>query len=235
MVAGDLNRGSRPRTRYRRRRPLPALVLFAVLGVMAAFVWFRVIENDGGEADRIACGPPPAAVPVEGQAPQTPGQPLPKDSLDRSTPAPAAEALVRVVNASGQNRKAGAVTETLRDLGFTQITDPANDTLYPNGSLPCRAQIRFGPQGEGAARTLSLVEPCAELVRDERPDATIDLAVGQRFDDLKPRPEARKALEQLTEWARTAPPDQGGLAEDGSAVPPVDAGLMATARAVRCT
>ncbi|WP_175482695.1 envelope integrity protein Cei [Actinokineospora iranica] len=234
-MAGNLSRGTaRSPQRYRKRRPLPAIGLVIVLGVAAAAVWYNVIqaEKDGTEA--LACDPPPSIVPVEGQSLPTLGQALTRDSLDRTPPTPAADALVRVVNASGQNRQAGAVTETLRELGFTRIAPPDNDVLYRNGSLNCRAQIRFGQQGMSAARTLSLIEPCAELVRDDRQDATVDLAIGRIFDHLQPRPEARRVLEQLNEWTMTNPGDQGGLAADGSTAAPVEASLLQAARAVRC-
>ncbi len=234
MAAGELTRGGQPQ-RYRKRRPLPALILFAVLALVATVVWLRVIDRDDGLDTAVACSPPPAVVPVPGGPAPTPGQPLPRDSLDSTVPAPAATGLVRVVNAGGRNRQAGAVTETLRELGFTRIAAPENDVLYPEGSLSCRSQIRFGQQGMGVARTLSLLEPCAELVRDERQDATVDLAIGKPFDHVQPRPEARKVLEQLAEWAQSNPAPQGGLQNDGGTAAPVDANLLAAARAGRCT
>ncbi|GLW91447.1 envelope integrity protein Cei [Actinokineospora globicatena] len=220
--------------RYRRRRPLPAVILMAVLGLVAGVVWLRVIQSDGAVTTAQACAPPPAVVPVEGQPLPTLGQQLPSDALDRTAPSPASGALVRVINASGQNRQAGAVTESLRELGFTQIGEPANDTLYPNGTLSCRAQIRFGQQGMGVARTLSLVDPCAELVRDERQDATVDLALGKRFDHLQPAPSARRALEQLAEWAQSNPGSQGGLQNDGSTAAPIEQSLLESARQAKC-
>ncbi|MCP2267635.1 envelope integrity protein Cei [Actinokineospora diospyrosa] len=220
--------------RYRRRRPLPAVVLMAVLGLVAGIVWLRVIQTDGAVTTAQACDPPPAVVPVEGQPLPTLGQQLPVDALDRTPPSPAAGGLVRVVNASGQNRLAGAVTEALRDLGFTQIGEPGNDALYPNGSLSCRAQIRFGQQGMGVARTLSLVDPCAELVRDERQDATVDLALGKKFDHLQPTASARRVLDVLAEWAQANPGTEGGLQNDGSTAAPIDQALLDSARSEGC-
>ncbi|GLZ38758.1 envelope integrity protein Cei [Actinokineospora sp. NBRC 105648] len=233
MATGNVTGGPKPQ-RYRRRRPLPAIILIAVLGLAATVVWLRVINTDSGASKAISCSAPPAAVAVEGQPAPTLGQALPADSLDRTPPAPAAGALVRVVNASGQNRQAGAVTEELRDLGFTQVGAPDNDTLYPKGTLSCRAQIRFGQQGIGVARTMSLVEPCAELIRDERQDATVDLALGQKFDHLQPSAATRQVLEQLAEWAQSNPGDQGGLQTEGSPAAPVDGALITAARSGRC-
>lgn len=231
MAGRAVTRAAGPRP-YRKRRPLPALALMMVLAVAAGAVWLRVLGSDGGEAEDLSCNPPPAAAAAENGV--VAGQVLPRDSLDGTAPAPPGAALVRVLNASGQNRQAGVVTEMLRELGFSRIAEPGNDTVYPAGTLHCRGQIRFGPQGVSAARTLSLVEPCAELVRDERQDATVDLAVGTRFERMSPAPEARRVLELLEQWAGENPANQGGLQADGSAAPAVDERLVAAARRVRC-
>lgn len=232
MAAGNVTHGGH-QGRYRKRRPLPALILIVVLGVAAGIVWLQVIKTDRSTARETACSPPPA-VTADGTTPPPLGETLDRAGLDRANPAPAATALVRVVNASGQNRQAGAVTETLRELGFTQIADPANDLVYPRGSLDCRAQIRFGEQGMSVARTLNILEPCAELVRDERQDATVDFAIGQKFDHLKPSPEARKVIETLAEWAASHPDAQGGLLADGTAAAPIPQDLIEGALDQRC-
>ena len=64
--------------------------------------------------------------------------------------------------------------------------------------MECIGQLRFGPAGEGAASTLALVLPCAEMVRDDRPDDTVDVAVGTAFGDVNPVRAARDALDQLS-------------------------------------
>lgn len=226
--------GGRENARYRKRRPFPALLMLLALGLVATFVWLQVLETDVDTASS-SCNPPSAPpAPVEGQPPTTLGQPLAKDALDRTAPTPAAQVLVRVVNASSQRGQAAEITEALRQLGFAQVAPPGNDPLYPTSDLSCRAQIRFGEQGTPAARTLSMVEPCAELVRDERQDATVDLALGQLFDDLRPRTEGRRVLEQLTRWAAEHPEAQGGLQADPSLVPDIDPGLLAAARQATC-
>lgn len=220
--------------RYRKRRPLPALIFLGVLAVMAGLVWNQVLESAHQErADARTC--PPSPVPVEAlqDVVAPPGEVLPPDALDGTAPLPARSALVRVLNASGQNRQATAVTESLRELGFAKLADPGNDKLYPEGALACHGQIRFGAQGVAAARTLSLLVPCAELVRDDRKDATVDLAVGQRFDHVTPRPEGRKALEQLAQWSKSNPDKQGGLQASGKG-PKLAADMLLAARDVRC-
>lgn len=233
MAAGSVIQGGA--RRYRRRRPLPALLLIVVLGVAAVIVWLKVLgsEEDTGPA---ACGPPTQPPnTVAGQPPTTLGQALEPDALDDTGPAPPPHALVRVVNASTQRGQAAEVTEALRQFGFGQIAPPGNDPLYSASDLGCRAQIRFGQLGASAARTLSLIEPCAELVRDERQDATVDLAIGERFDDLRPKSEARRLLEQLNQWAIEHPEVQGGLQANPAAQPELDPGQLAAARQVTCT
>jgi LytR cell envelope-related transcriptional attenuator len=232
-VPGGSVRGQYPR--YRRRRPLPALVLILVLGVAATVVWLRVLGSDNAPAGATTCNPPQVqASAVEGQPPTTLGQQLAREALDRTVPVPPAQAPIRVVNASTQRGKAAEVTEALRQLGFGQLADPTDDALYPLRDLQCRAQIRFGEQGASAARTLSLVEPCAVLVRDDRQDPLVDLAIGGQFDDLRPRSEARRLLEQLTTWAAEHPEAQGGLQANPNLTPEVDTNLLAAARQVTC-
>jgi hypothetical protein len=219
--------------RYRKRRPLPAFLLILVLGVAATIVWFRVMAADNEVTGAAHCDPPATtAASADGQPPPTMGKPLEPDALDRTEPAAPSSALLRVVNASSQRGQARLVGENLKGLGFTQIGDPANDALYGN-KMTCRAQIRFGAQGTAAARTLSLVEPCAELIRDERQDATVDLVVGDKFDDLKPNQAARTLLEQLNDFAKQNPADQGGL-QANAPQPNLNSELLARARNVKC-
>ncbi|WP_229787445.1 MULTISPECIES: envelope integrity protein Cei [Actinokineospora] len=219
--------------RYRKRRPVPALVFLAVLAMAAGLVWMQVLEDAGAErADARTC--PASPLPAEALAglAEPMGEVLPHTALDDTTPAPARTALVRVLNASGQNRQATAVSEALSELGFSKLAEPKNDMLYPEGTLACYGQIRFGQKGVSAARTLSILVPCAELVRDNRQDATVDLAVGQRFGHVTPRPEGREVLDQLAQWTSQSS-GQGGL-QGESAGPDIDGQLMAAARDVRC-
>jgi hypothetical protein len=218
--------------RYRKRRPLPALLLVLVLGVAATVVWLKVMNEDNEVTGAQHCDPPPKATAPAGKPVPTLGKALENTALDRTEPAAPSSALVRVVNASGQRGQARLVTETLRGLGFSQIGDPANDVLYGE-KMACRAQIRFGAQGTAAARTLSILEPCAELIRDERQDATVDVALGEKFDDLHPNRAARTLLEQLNDFAKQNPPTQGGL-QSNAPQPKLDATLLSAARNVKC-
>ncbi len=231
MAAGNVMRGRGQR--YRKRRPLPAFLLILVLGIAATVVWLKVMKEDSEVTGPAHCDPPPAPTStVKGKPAPTLGKPLEPTALDRTDPAAPSSALVRVVNASGQRGQARLVTETLRGLGFTQVGDPANDVLYGD-KMTCRGQIRFGAQGTAAARTLSLVEPCAELIRDERKDATVDMVLGDKFDDLHPTRAARTLLEQLNDFAKQNPPAKGGL-QAKAPKPDLSPELIAASRNVKC-
>lgn len=239
MAAGSGIWGNRSQ-RYRRRRPLPAVIVFAVLALIAAIVWIKVLGSDSSSSQTISCNRPSQPAPAaEGQPATTLGQALEREALDKTVPVPPGQVLVRVVNASTQRGQAGEVTEGLRQIGFAQVGAPGNDPLYmavtnPGAELSCRAQIRFGQQGTAAARTLSLVEPCAELIKDNRQDATVDLALGAGFDNLRPKSDALRVFEQLTQWAIEHPEAQGGLQGNPQAAPQLDAEQLRAARDVEC-
>ncbi|OLF12681.1 hypothetical protein BLA60_05185 [Actinophytocola xinjiangensis] len=235
MASGNVWPNDGPQ-RYRKRRPLPAFILILLLFVAATVVWLNVMTDEAATANDIHCDPPGPQPSTEQTAPPaaptTLGKPMGYDSLDRTVPAPPNQIQVRVVNASSKKGAARIVTESLRQLGFEQVTEPTNDPLYGD-TMTCRAQIRFGPQGTSAARTLSLLDPCAELVRDERKDGTVDMVLGGEFDSLRPNAQARTALEQLTQWAVDHPETRGGLQANGPQ-PDIAADLLDGARQVRC-
>lgn len=230
-------------TPYKRRRPVPALVLFAVLLVSSVFVWVKVLGNAGDVDAAIKCNAPghvqtsdtPGADPAAATTAPPPalGTVLEHDALDRTNPVPVGEVNFKVVNASTQRNHAKTVATQLTELGLKQAADPGNDPIYPAGDMNCRGQIRFGAPGAQAARTVSLLEPCLELVRDDRQDATVDIAVGKKFDEVKPNSDARKVLDQLKEWADQQPEQQGG--QVAAPTPPtLNADNLAGARDVTC-
>ena len=222
--------------RYRTRRPMHALLLVAILSAAAVLVWTSVLRQaeDG-------CG---GTAPVSGASPES-SQRLPANGLDDITPAPPQFTRVQVLNANGMRGEATMVDGTLAQLGFAPTAKPANDPLYPGFDLRCYGEIRFGADGQAAARTLSLVVPCAELVRDSRPDAVVDLALGTKFLAVKPNNAARSALLDLAGLGHAAQHSRGGLAAQpdlpsGShamtqpAVPVVNPDLIWQARHVQC-
>ncbi|MGH4024586.1 MAG: envelope integrity protein Cei [Pseudonocardiaceae bacterium] len=218
---------------YRARNPLPATVVIVALTAVAGLVWVGVLN----QPDPTAGGCVAAAAGATGSSvspvPMRYGQRLPADGLDPVAPAPPQHAVVRVLNANGERGEAGIVASGLASLGFVPSAEPTNDPLYPGFDLRCHGEIRFGPTGQAAARTLSLAVPCAELVRDTRPDAVIDLALGTEFVDLRPNDAAREALQSLVRLGEPMLPTPGGQAA-GAAVPAVDSDTLHDARQVSC-
>jgi hypothetical protein len=213
--------------------------------VVAVFVWVKVLDTANDVDAAIRCNPPgnvPAGATtavggggqVEGAIPVQLGTVLAHDALDRTDPVPVSDVQFRVFNASTQRNQARFVATTLTDLGLQQAAEPGNDSVYPAQDMTCRGQLRFGAPGAGAARTLSIIEPCLELVRDDRQDATVDIAVGKKFDEVKPSQNARKVLDQLAEWAAQQPEQQGGQAATGAGAPEIDQAVLAAAREAHC-
>ena len=181
---------------------MPAAIVLAVLFVVTAIVWMVALTRPVNVHEATACNPPPT--------PTDPAQPKLGTQVSRSTmaevaPAHLADAKVRVLNASGQGGQAADVANALRDLGYGQPT-AANDPVYASTRLTCQGQIRFGPAGQPAAAAVWLVAPCVELFEDQRPDDTVDLALGTEFSALAHSDDINAVLAGLRPDA-TAPPD----------------------------
>jgi hypothetical protein len=236
VTAGSFDGGERS-PRYRKRRPLPAVIMLALLGLGAAIVWLQVAGGEP-EATGVRCDPGAPMTAAAGEpappAPAPMGQHVDQTGLDQNIPAPPDQVGVRVLNASTQRGEAALVTESLRQLGFTQIGEPGDDPVYPSRDMSCRAQIRFGPQGESAARTLSLLDPCAELIRDNREGSAVDLVIGQKFDELPIKAETRQILRVLAEWGAQHPPQTGGLQSVEGGGAQIDQALIEAIRRAPC-
>jgi LytR cell envelope-related transcriptional attenuator len=213
---------------YRTRRPMPAVLLAVILSTAAGLVWASVLHP------ALRAGGCPVAAETTSAA-VTPGQRLGADSLDSVSPAPPGQVRVQVFNANGMGGVAAITGGRLSELGFAPTGTPANDPLHPALDLPCHGEIRFGVAGQAAARTLSLVMPCAELIRDVRPDSTVDLALGTKFTTMRPNSAALEALRGLDELGHPAPtrPSPSGQAAQAVA-PAVDPDLFRLARQVTC-
>ncbi|SDQ08008.1 envelope integrity protein Cei [Actinopolyspora saharensis] len=231
--------GQGPRgPRYRRRRPLPALILLAVLVVLSGFVWTRVFESTESVEMATRCNVPGAE---PGSSDARPGKPptetaagtmLSRKALNDTTPVPPQDVSVRVLNANGKVNQATLVSEELSNLGFGRGGSPGNDSVYTEMNLKCHAQIRYGEAGARAARTLSLIAPCAQLVRDQRSDASIDLALGSEFDGVKATQEGHQTLQQLKNWAKQSRGQTGDRTQ--AAKPGINPELLKAARDVHC-
>lgn len=214
---------------YRRRRPLPAIIILVVLATAGIVVWTKVLHQAGNSTVQAACRPSaatPAGLPAI--------TPLAYTALDRVAPVPPAQVHVRTLNATRQVGLAGRIALELRQYGFTEVGQPSDDPRYPAGDMTCFGQIRFGPGGAGAARSLSLLVPCAQLVRDDRQDGTVDLVLGSYFTDLQPSRAAVQVLDRLTAWAKRRPAASGGLESAPVPAPALPAGLLAGAHTFRC-
>jgi hypothetical protein len=218
--------GRRP---YRRRRPLPALILLVVLATAGIVVWTNVLNKAGDSTVQSSC---PASANTPAGLPAV--QPLPYTALDGVDPVPAAQVRVRTLNASTQVGLAGRISLELRQQGFTRVGTPTNDPRYPKGDMRCFGQLRFGANGTSAARTLSLLVPCAQLVRDNRQDASVDLALGTYFTDLAPSQDALTVLGQLATWSHSHPAAGGGLQSQTARTPALSAQLLAGAHTFAC-
>jgi len=206
--------------RWRRTR---SLVLLSLLLITSMVVWVRVFVTVPTIDQSVSCTPPAAGL-----------SPVGYHDLDGVAPSPPDRTAVRVFNGSSLRGAARLMSLQLGDLGFTLAADAADDPVYPLGNMNCVGQIRFGPQGASAARTLSLLVPCAQLMRDKRTDATVDFSVGANFNGLIVNPAARQALSQLTAWARQNPIPPGGLLTQNQARPSLAMPLLTAARPGHC-
>lgn len=189
--------------------------MLGLLVVLSGFVWTRVFETteDIETATRCTLPGAPTAAPEPTAEPQPEqpaalGQMLSRNALDRTTPVPARDVRVRVLNGNGEANQAGLISQELTNIGFAPGGEPDNDPVYPNYDLNCHGQIRFGGAGASQARTLSLMVPCAQLVRDDRTGSSLDLALGSDFKDIKSKPEARQSSRSSRTGSRRAVPSK---------------------------
>jgi LytR cell envelope-related transcriptional attenuator len=93
------------------------------------------------------------------------------------------EVRVNVYNTTYKTGLAKTVADAVAARGF-KIKDVSNDPLQT--MQLGTAVIRYGEQGDLAAALLQGHVPGAELVRDDRADATVDLVIGNAFTALTP-------------------------------------------------
>ncbi|MGH3633951.1 MAG: envelope integrity protein Cei [Mycobacterium sp.] len=165
---------------FRRRNARPAIFLLIVLVVATAVVWTMALTRRPDIHEAAVCNLPPE--PTD-QARPVLGEQVSRSVMINVAPAKLADTKIHVLNASGRGGQAGDVARALHDLGFAQPT-AANDPIYAATKLTCQGQIRFGEAGQAAAAAVWLVAPCTELFRDDRPDDSVDLALGTDFTAL---------------------------------------------------
>jgi hypothetical protein len=197
---------------FRRRNYLPGIVAVIALALVTAVVWLIALTRPADVHEAAVCNPPPAG--ADGSVPAV-GKQVSRTSMTDVAPAKLAETKIRVLNASGHGGQAADVSGALRDLGFAQPT-ASNDPIYANTPLSCQGQVRFGENGRAAAAALWLVAPCTELLLDDRPDDTVDLAVGTAFGTLTHSDDIDAVLASLGPEA-TEPADSTLIAKIHSA------------------
>jgi hypothetical protein len=197
---------------FRRRNIWPGVIFAVALAVITTLVWMIALARPADVREAAACNPPP-----ETAEPNTPplGEQVTLSAMTDVAPARLADTKIRVLNASGHGGQAADVSGALRDLGFAQPT-AANDPIYTNTRLICQGQIRFGPTGRAAAASVWLVAPCTELFQDDRPDDSVDLAVGTEFTTLTHSDDIEAVLAGLRPDA-TEPADSALIAKIHSA------------------
>jgi hypothetical protein len=195
---------------FRRRNFLPGILMLVALAVVTMVVWVIALNRPADVREAAVCNPPPPAPATEPQPPPL-GEQVSRASMTDVAPARLADTRIRVLNASGQGGQAAEVAGELRDLGFAQ-PEAANDAIYATARLQCQGQIRFGLAGRAAAAAVWLVAPCTELFQDQRPDDTVDLAIGTEFTELATSDDIEAVLASLRPDA-TAPADSALLSK----------------------
>jgi hypothetical protein len=165
------------------RRPLPAVIALAALLLLAAIVWWRVLNRDSGDA---AAG--------------CPTQPAPAAS---TLPAPSL-VTVQVLNATKRSGIAEKARSALVDAGFNSPDAAANDK--PKTHVRGVAQIRYGSAGEGGAKLLLFYLPKAKLVTTEAKSATVVVSLGKRYKGIESPSSVAAALRADQIQLRTAAP-----------------------------
>ena len=150
------------------------------------------------------------------------GQFTDRNTLKDTRPGDPATIQLRVVNASGTAGMAKTVTETLRKAGFDSIRDAADDPLYPAADLRCYGEIRYGPAGSQAARTVLIIAPCATLVLDSRFDDSVEFAVGKLYTDSTLTADQQAVLAQIKQ-AATPPAVIEGVTQAAQPTLPIPA------------
>lgn len=200
--------------------------MIGVLATAAAIVWGRVLTTQESVADRTRCPPPPRDAGL---------RPAPHNTLDMVTPAPPAQVTVLVRNATSRKGLATRVAARYELFGFPKTAVPDNDPIYPTDKMHCRGQIRFGPNGQAAASTASLIAPCLELVHDNREGPDVDVVLGTEFDELAPSSAVREVLRFFEEQATSQPQQTGGLQSAPGTTPnALPTALLTAARSTHC-
>lgn len=171
------------------RRPLPAVALIAVLTVLTAIVWIRVLDRgDGsGAAGASTCTTPRA----------TPLHVLPYTR----------NVSVIVLNSTDRANLA-AHTRAALQKDYFHVVAAANDepSYGGHGEISGVGEIRYGPVAAAAATTLHYFVPGATMVRTDSSSATVILSLGKEFTALPSRTDSIALMKQHHITQTTASP-----------------------------
>jgi len=154
----------------RRRHPVATGILIVLMMLVlfgATFGAVRLLKGDGGASPGASES---SAVPCV-SATVTPGTALPKP----------ATVTANVYNATDRAGLARSTARTLRTRGFG-IGSVANDPL--GKTITTVGEIRYGAKGKDNALLMRYYIVGATLVQDQRNDATVDVALGQKFQGI---------------------------------------------------
>lgn len=150
--------------RSRRRR---ALVTLAVVSLMLFFAFWYAYSYYRHSDTRHT-----AAVPV---CPTKPPALQPADVT------------LNVYNSTDRTGLAANTASQLRKRGF-KVATVANDPLQRK--IPGTAEVRYGASSIGEGKLVLGLVKGAKAVRDGRPDASVDLVLGEKFKALAAPPKA---------------------------------------------
>ncbi|MGH8867030.1 MAG: LytR C-terminal domain-containing protein [Actinomycetes bacterium] len=155
------------RRRHRRRWPAVLLVAALVAGGGAGGWWYLLREPDVSVAE---------------------------PSCPRVTPTAAAmlapkQVQLNVYNATQRLGLAATVAKRMTARGYA-VKKIDNDPL--ERAVSGAAEIRYGEKGLAEARTVQALAGTAEMVKDARTTATVDLVLGDKWRRLAAKPVAPK-------------------------------------------
>ena len=172
MTAAGTPQGSRRRVVRRHRRERQVLVFGVIVIAIAAIVFIAMGIYKGtikGPFD-IAFVTPQAEFTSDITLVCPPSN---------STPLDPSEVAVRVLNGSEQPGIAKTTLDDLEGRGFVPL-----GAINWNREYQHTARIMFGETGVLKAYTVALQFPTAELVLDDRKNATVDVVLGAEFTSI---------------------------------------------------
>jgi hypothetical protein len=138
-----------------------------VVGLLGGAMWSEVL-------------PTPIDVPINSGAPAEIPEIMPPCPPADAVPVPYNEISANVLNGTETQGLAALTAAVLRDHGI-QTGREQNGTPY--GGV---AQLTAGPLGVASAYTLAALFPESQIVLDAREDASVDVLLGEQYEELLP-------------------------------------------------